>query len=165
MFYPTNTLGALHISRRALLAHQAALTTIGHNLANAATPGYTRQRPVYETAAATNGTITTTPAPGSAFADQVSGLGTATTALGELDAVLDRATLSSTLVGARLGWLGVVEERLKDESLVLASTLSRVEDLDIAQAVQELTQVQMYYESGLAVSACLLQVSLLNFLK
>ncbi len=34
----------LEIGRRALLAHQGALQTIGHNIANVNTPGYTRQR-------------------------------------------------------------------------------------------------------------------------
>jgi flagellar hook-associated protein 1 FlgK len=34
----------LEVGKRALLAHQAALGTIAHNLANSATPGYTRQR-------------------------------------------------------------------------------------------------------------------------
>jgi flagellar hook-associated protein 1 FlgK len=42
--FPTNILGSLQIGRRALVAHQIALTTVGHNLANAATPGYSRQR-------------------------------------------------------------------------------------------------------------------------
>lgn len=49
--FPTNILGSLHIARRALLSHQTALNTIGHNLANAATPGYTRQRTELEPAA------------------------------------------------------------------------------------------------------------------
>lgn len=40
----TNILASLHLGRRALLAHQVALDTVGHNLANAVTPGYTRQR-------------------------------------------------------------------------------------------------------------------------
>jgi hypothetical protein len=34
----------LHIARKALLAQPAALNTIGHDLANVATSGYTRQR-------------------------------------------------------------------------------------------------------------------------
>jgi flagellar hook-associated protein 1 FlgK len=42
--FPTNILGSLHLGRRALIAHQTALDTIGHNLANVTTPGYTRQR-------------------------------------------------------------------------------------------------------------------------
>jgi flagellar hook-associated protein 1 FlgK len=42
--FPTNILGSLHLARRALVAHQVTLDTIGHNLANVNTPGYTRQR-------------------------------------------------------------------------------------------------------------------------
>src|SRR5512137_1326100 len=34
----------LEIARRALLAHQSSLNVTGNNLANVATPGYTRQR-------------------------------------------------------------------------------------------------------------------------
>jgi flagellar hook-associated protein 1 FlgK len=41
---PTNILGSLHLARRALVAHQTTLDTIGHNLSNVNTPGYTRQR-------------------------------------------------------------------------------------------------------------------------
>lgn len=36
----------LEIARRALLAHQSAMTVTGHNIANVATEGYTRRRPV-----------------------------------------------------------------------------------------------------------------------
>ncbi len=35
---------ALEIGKRALLAHQTSLQTIGHNIANVDTPGYSRQR-------------------------------------------------------------------------------------------------------------------------
>ena len=44
VIYPSNILGTLNIARKALLAQQSALQTVGHNLANVATPGYTRQR-------------------------------------------------------------------------------------------------------------------------
>lgn len=37
------TFGSLEIGRRSLQAHQQALQTIGHNIANANTPGYSRQ--------------------------------------------------------------------------------------------------------------------------
>lgn len=40
----SGVLGSLEIARRALLAQQYVQRTIGQNLANAATPGYTRQR-------------------------------------------------------------------------------------------------------------------------
>ena len=35
---------SLEVGKKALLAQQAVLNTVGHNLANVATPGYTRQR-------------------------------------------------------------------------------------------------------------------------
>lgn len=41
---PSSIQSSFYAAKNALLAHQTALTTIGHNLANAATPGYTRQR-------------------------------------------------------------------------------------------------------------------------
>jgi len=44
MIHPTNILGSLHMARRTMAAHQIAIDTAGHNLANAMTPGYTRQR-------------------------------------------------------------------------------------------------------------------------
>lgn len=40
----TGIFAGLEIARRALLTHQTAVQVAGHNLANTATPGYTRQR-------------------------------------------------------------------------------------------------------------------------
>ena len=53
--FPTNILGSLDIGKRALVAHQTVLDTIGHNLANATTPGYTRQRATLVAAAPRQG--------------------------------------------------------------------------------------------------------------
>ena len=44
MISATSILGSFDIARRALTAHQTTLDTIGHNLANVNTPGYSRQR-------------------------------------------------------------------------------------------------------------------------
>jgi flagellar hook-associated protein 3 FlgL len=77
----------------------------------------------------------------------------------------DLATSTSVEVGTRLGWLDSLENRLKDETLVFASSLSRIEDADLAQAATDLRQLQTSYEGGLAAGARLLQLSLLNFLK
>ncbi|MFZ0446586.1 MAG: flagellar basal body protein, partial [Bacillus sp. (in: firmicutes)] len=51
----TSTFHSLETARRALASQQSALMTTGHNIANANTPGYTRQRVNLET---------TTPFPG-----------------------------------------------------------------------------------------------------
>lgn len=114
-----------------------------------------------------SGPITTSVAAGGQFADQVGGEGTTgiQAALDELATVLDRATAPSTLVGARLGWLDQLDQRLGDDSVVLASTRSRIEDLDYAKAVQDLNQIQTSYQAALASGARLLQQSLLAFLK
>ena len=44
MIFPTSLFGGLDLARRALTAHQLAVQVAGHNLANAATPGYSRER-------------------------------------------------------------------------------------------------------------------------
>ena len=40
----TSTFMGIEIGKRAMEAHHQAMTTIGHNLANQSTPGYSRQR-------------------------------------------------------------------------------------------------------------------------
>lgn len=47
-----STFGGLEIGKRGLYAQQTALNTVGHNIANANTPGYTRQRVNMEAARA-----------------------------------------------------------------------------------------------------------------
>lgn len=46
-----STWHGLETAKRALFANQAALNTTGHNIANASTPGYSRQRANFETTA------------------------------------------------------------------------------------------------------------------
>lgn len=46
-----STWHGLETAKRALFANQAALNTTGHNVANASTPGYSRQRANFETTA------------------------------------------------------------------------------------------------------------------
>lgn len=99
---------------------------------------------------------------------QIGGTGVAASvqrALDELTTVMDRATVPATTAGTRLGWLDLIEERLRDEALIQAGNLARIEDLDFVKAVEDLKQFQIVYEAGLASSARLLQQSLLNFLK
>jgi flagellin-like hook-associated protein FlgL len=114
-----------------------------------------------------SGPVATNVAPGPAFADQIGGEGTTGIqgALDELGRVLDRATLAAAAVGGRLGWIAMLEERLKDESVVLASSLGRLEDADFLEAVESLRRMETFYEATLASGARLLEQSLLNFLR
>ena len=51
------TFNGLEIVKRALTTQQVVLQTVGHNLANAATPGYTRQRVGAQPAVAAQGGV------------------------------------------------------------------------------------------------------------
>jgi flagellin-like hook-associated protein FlgL len=111
--------------------------------------------------------VSVTPASGSTLNSQMNGQGTTglQAALDEISSVLDRVIGPSTLVGTRLSWLGLLDERLGNESMGLASDLSRIEDLDMAKAATDLQQLQTFYEGALASGARLLQLSLLDFLR
>jgi flagellar hook-associated protein 3 FlgL len=85
--------------------------------------------------------------------------------LDNLTTVHDRATSASVLLGTRLGWLDALESRLKDDSLGFATSLSAVEDADMAKVISDLTQIQTFYEASLAAGARLLQRSLADFLR
>ena len=114
-----------------------------------------------------SGSVTVTAAAGSQAADQIRGEGTTSiqAALDELRAVQDRVVVPITLVGTRLAWLGLIDERLGDEGLGLAEDLSRLEGLDLAPAITELTHLEQLYQATLASSARLMQLSLLDFLR
>lgn len=77
----------------------------------------------------------------------------------------ERVTTGGLLLGTRLAWLDALESRLMDEAVGLASSLGAIEDADMAKAISDLTQIQTYYEGGLAAGARLLQQSLLDFLR
>ena len=85
--------------------------------------------------------------------------------LDDVSSALDRITVASTVVGSRLGWLDTVENRHKDETLTRARTLSTIQDLDYAAAIENLTQMQAFYQAGLAAGARILQQSLLDYLR
>jgi flagellar hook-associated protein 3 FlgL len=86
-------------------------------------------------------------------------------ALDELNGALDRLAEPQAQLGGRMQWLGVMEDRLGVESIALAETISRIEDLDMPKAVQEFQHAKIAYEAALASGASLLELSLLNFLR
>jgi len=86
-------------------------------------------------------------------------------ALSALDVVFDRATVSSTVVGARLNRLDLLEPQQIEASANLADTLSRIEDLDMARASIEFQQQQTAYEAALSAGARVIQQTLVDFLR
>jgi flagellar hook-associated protein 3 FlgL len=114
-----------------------------------------------------SGPVTVTPAAGSGLSAQMSGQGTTgiQAALDALGGTLDRVVVPQTLVGTRLAWVALLNDRLQTDSLGVTTEISHIEDLDIAKAATFLQQLQTTYEGSLASAARLAQVSLLDFLR
>jgi len=75
-------------------------------------------------------------------------------------------TVQSTLsdIGARSQRLGALKNRNSGDALTLQQSLSDVEDTDLPKAIMELQMQQNAYQAALAVTARVIQPSLVNFL-
>jgi flagellar hook-associated protein 3 FlgL len=73
--------------------------------------------------------------------------------------------VASTVVGARLNRLDLLEPQKIEASTNLADTLSRIEDLDMAKASIDFQQQQTAYEAALSVGARVIQQTLVDFLR
>ena len=58
----------------------------------------------------------------------------------------------------------LINERLEDENVQLRSALSQDIDVDLVDAISQLTGRQYAFEASLRTAASLLQLSLLNFI-
>jgi flagellar hook-associated protein 3 FlgL len=85
-------------------------------------------------------------------------------ALERLDADLERVTFAQADIGNRLQNLDVIETRLEDENVQLQSALANDLDVDLVEAISQLTARQYAFEASLRSAASLMQLSLLNFL-
>jgi len=114
-----------------------------------------------------SGPVAVTPAVGSPLNSQLSGQGTTgiQAALSDLALLQDRVAVPQTLVGTQLAWVGLLNDRLQNESLSITKSLSPIEDIDIASAATYLQQLQAVYEGSLATAARVGQMSLLDFLR
>ncbi|MEX0642980.1 MAG: hypothetical protein WD468_09790 [Pirellulales bacterium] len=81
-----------------------------------------------------------------------------------LDADLSRANFAAAEIGTRLQNLDVIGIRHEDENVQLQSALSQDLDVDLVEAISNLTARQFAFEASLRTAASLLQISLLNFI-
>jgi len=66
--------------------------------------------------------------------------GAAQAAIAGLDAALDSANRSQTILGTRLAWVGQVQDQQSDRGIALAERRSRIGDTDIADSIARLQQ-------------------------
>lgn len=85
-------------------------------------------------------------------------------AIADIDVDIDRATAARSEVGARQQALDISARNLEDEDVQLQSALSSEIEVDLVEAISNLTARQMSLEASLRTTASILQMSLLNFL-
>ena len=81
-----------------------------------------------------------------------------------LDVDLDRALFAQAEVGAREQALDVLNVRLEDEEVQLKAVLSENIDVDLVEAITDLTARQFALQASLRTTASLLQLSVLDFI-
>lgn len=90
---------------------------------------------------------------------------TLNTGLTRLDAAISRAQTVQAQVGARAKQLEDLQEASKLSVQQLSSSISKLEDVDIAQATIEMKNRELAYQAALQVSARVIQSSLMDFLR
>ncbi|WP_428308740.1 flagellar hook-associated protein FlgL [Lacipirellula sp.] len=85
-------------------------------------------------------------------------------AISGIDADLERVTFSRSEVGARQQALDVTQKNLEDEDVQLRTALSDEMEVDLVEAISNLTARQVSLEASLRVTGSILQMSLLNYL-
>jgi flagellin-like hook-associated protein FlgL len=81
-----------------------------------------------------------------------------------LDDDLSRVNFAQAELGIRLQNLEVVNYKLQDENVQLTDALSKDIDVDLVEAISNLSARQYAFEASLRTAASLLQLSLLNFI-
>jgi flagellar hook-associated protein 3 FlgL len=85
--------------------------------------------------------------------------------LAAVDAAQDRISTAQATVGARSSRVTKAEELNTARDLTLSAQLASIEDVDIAKATMELSAQQLGYQAALAVTAKVLQPTLMDFLR
>jgi flagellin-like hook-associated protein FlgL len=85
-------------------------------------------------------------------------------AVERIDVDLNRVTFARGEIGTRLQTLDAVETRLEDENVQLRSALSNEIDVDLVEAISNLTARQYALQASLQMSASILNLSILDYL-
>jgi flagellar hook-associated protein 3 FlgL len=86
-------------------------------------------------------------------------------ALGGIDLALGNILKHRAELGARASRLDIVKARIVQDQTSIEEILSRNEDIDVAEAITNLKQLEVSYQAALGVSARIIQPTLLDFLR
>ena len=85
--------------------------------------------------------------------------------LDAVDAGMERMLGVQAEVGARMNRVEATETRLKDHSFELKTLVSKIEDVDYAEAIIRLKSEESIYQASLSASSKIMQTSLMDFLR
>ena len=88
-----------------------------------------------------------------------------TRALAGVDLALDNVLKYRAELGARSSRLDIVKARIIYDQTSIEEILSKTEDIDVADAITNLKQLELAYQTALGVSARIIQPTLLDFLR
>lgn len=105
-----------------------------------------------------------------ALDDLIAGINTSNRAamkqgVGEMDSLLNGVTLAQANVGTDLNVVDQQTQVIDDTKLTLKTTLSNVEDLDMAQAITQMNKQMLSLEASQSSFAKITQLNLFNFIK
>src|SRR4051812_19162469 len=84
--------------------------------------------------------------------------------LERFDTDTSRVTFARSEIGSRLQSLQTIGDKLKDENVQLKSTLSQETDVDMVDAISQMTARQYAFQASLQTAASVLKLSLLDFI-
>ena len=85
-------------------------------------------------------------------------------AIDRLDTDLTRVNFARAEIGSRLQGLDVIKTRLEDENVQLQTALSAEIDVDLIEAISQLTARQYALQASLQTAANILNLSLLDYI-
>jgi flagellar hook-associated protein 3 FlgL len=85
--------------------------------------------------------------------------------VGEMDDLLNGVSLAQANVGTDLNVVDQQNQVIDDTKLTLKTTLSNVEDLDMAEAITKMNKQMLSLEASQSSFAKITQLNLFNFIK
>ena len=95
--------------------------------------------------------------------DQLKGI--RSSAMSSLDEVKQLLARSQVSIGSRIGFLSDIGDSLEDMKYNTEDETARIQEADIAQIVIDLSRREILYQMSLSVSAKMMSMSLLDFLR
>lgn len=85
--------------------------------------------------------------------------------LGSIDLAIDNLTYHIAETGAISNRLQYLEKRLGDDKIAYTETLTKIEDVDVAEAITNLKMLEFAHETSLASLARITKTTLMDFLR